>query len=60
MLFVFTILATMSYGLTVAASLTVAGLGYTLFYGPYLREKRKGKSKSKKTNSNYSNKFDFK
>ena len=28
----------MNYGLNIAASLTVAGLGYTLVYAPYLRE----------------------
>jgi len=37
-LFVFTIFATMNYGLNITASLTIAGLGYTLVYAPYLRE----------------------
>ncbi len=37
-LFIFTILATMNYGLNIAASLTIAGIGYTLVYAPYLRE----------------------
>lgn len=62
-IFIFTILATMSYGLTVAASLTIVGLGYSLFYGPYLRERREsvsGKSSPKmKRPGNYRNKFDF-
>jgi hypothetical protein len=48
-LFGFTILATLSAGLNVAAALTVAGVGYTLVYGPYLREQlktqRNGKNK---------------
>jgi hypothetical protein len=37
-IFLFTIFATASYGLNIAASLTVAGLGYSLFYAPHLRE----------------------
>lgn len=37
-IFVCTIFATMNYGLNIAASLTVAGIGYTLVYAPYLRE----------------------
>ena len=57
-IFGFTILATMQYGLTVAASLTVAGLGYTLFYGPHLREQRQGKKA--KPMSNYRNRFNTK
>lgn len=44
-IFVFTIFATMNYGLNIAASLTVAGIGYTLVYAPYLRENRKHKKK---------------
>lgn len=48
-IFVFTIIATMSYGLNIAASLTVAGLGYTLFYAPYLREQRQEKKKYNQT-----------
>ena len=63
MIFIFTILATMHYGLTIAASLTVAGLGYTLFYGPYLREQRLKwvpKNKKKKPVGNYRDKFNFK
>lgn len=60
LIFVFTILATISYGLTVAASLTVAGLGYTLFYGPYLREKRVDKPKKNKPVGNHSTNFNWK
>ena len=57
-LFVFTILAVMQYGLTIAASLTVMGLGYTLYYGPRLREQRKGKAP--KPMGNYRTKFNTK
>jgi hypothetical protein len=57
-IFGFTILATMQYGLTVAASLTVAGLGYTLFYGPHLREQYQ--SKKAKPVGNYRSKFNAK
>ena len=39
-LFGATIVATASLGITVAASLTVAGLGYTLVYAPYLRNRK--------------------
>ena len=55
--FVFTIIATMRYGLTIAASLTVMGLGYTLVYGPYLREQLS--SVKRKKNSNRRDSFDF-
>ena len=60
-IFVFTILATISYGVTIAASLTVVGLGYTLFYGPYLREQRLKwvSKKKKKPVGNYRDKFNF-
>lgn len=37
-IFLFTIVAMASYGLNITAALTVAGLGYTLVYAPYLRE----------------------
>jgi len=61
LIFVFTIMATISYGLTIAASLTVTGLGYSLFYGPYLREQRLGKaSKKKQPLNNHSNNYDWK
>lgn len=46
-LFVFTILATMNYGLNIAASLTVAGMGYTMVYAPYLREQLQAKRNNK-------------
>lgn len=62
MIFVFTILATMNYGLNIAASLTIAGLGYTLFYGPYLREQRIVLRYEKKRSpiGNYKSKFNAK
>ena len=59
MLFVFTILATVNYGLNIAASLTVAGVGYTLVYAPYLREERATKVKHKPI-GNYKSKFNSK
>lgn len=59
-LFGFTIAATVGYGLTIAASLTVAGLGYTLFYGPYLRKERTDQANNKEPLKNHSNNFDWK
>lgn len=38
-IFVATIYATATLGVTVAASLTVAGLGYSLAYAPWLRQR---------------------
>lgn len=38
-IFAGTVYATAALGVTVAASLTVAGLGYTLVYAPWLRSK---------------------
>lgn len=62
-IFIFTILATMNYGLTIAASLTVTGLGYSLFYAPYLREQHLKTSTKKKPSmknpGNYRDQFDF-
>ena len=36
LIFVLTVIATVKLGVTVAASLTVAGLGFTMFYRPYI------------------------
>lgn len=36
-IFIATIIATASLGITITAALTFAGLGYTLVYSPYLR-----------------------
>ena len=40
-IFALTIYATVSLGITMTASLTFAGLGYSLVYAPYLRSKMK-------------------
>ena len=40
-IFGFTLFATVSLGIMMTASLTFAGLGYTLVYGPYLRSRSK-------------------
>ena len=37
-IFLLTIYATLSLGVTIAASLTIAGLGYTLIYAPWVRQ----------------------
>lgn len=58
-IFTFTIMATMNYGLNIAASLTVAGLGYTLIYAPYLREQRQAKKYTKKNRSSGSHNRDW-
>lgn len=36
-IFSITIIATIKLGVTITASLTVAGLGYTMIYAPYVR-----------------------
>ena len=40
-IFALTVYATVSLGITMTASLTFAGLGYTLVYAPYLRSRIK-------------------
>lgn len=45
-----TIYATASLGVTVAASLTVAGLGYSLVYAPWLRSRINNKNKQDENN----------
>ncbi len=40
-IFALTIYATVSLGITMTASLTFAGLGYSLVYAPYLRSRMK-------------------
>lgn len=52
-IFVFSIFATMNYGLNITASLTIAGLGYTLVYAPYLRENRTDTVKTQKNRPVY-------
>ena len=59
-IFIFTILATMNYGLNISASLTIMGLGYTLVYAPRLRETRASSKKSSGPIGNYKSKFNSK
>lgn len=40
-IFILTVMATVQLGVTITASLTVAGLGFTLLYSPYLRQRYK-------------------
>lgn len=64
LIFVFTIMAIANYGLNLTASLTVAGLGYTLLYAPHLRSERKKQREHRKKHGrrrpfrNYIEKFD--
>lgn len=54
LIFMFTIIATASYGLNITAGLTIAGLGYTLVYAPYIRKKAPvKKQKPLKGKANY-------
>lgn len=46
-LFIFTLIATAKFGVTIAGGLTIAGLGFSMVYAPYMREQIKNK-KSKK------------
>lgn len=57
LIFLFTIIATAQFGLNITAALTVAGLGYTLWYAPHLREKYAPRS-NKKRIANYRNYYD--
>ncbi len=59
-LFIFTILATINYGLNIAAALTVTGVGYTLVYAPYLREQLQERKGKKPPIGNYKAKFNSK
>lgn len=52
LIFVFTIAATAKYGLNIAASLTIAGIGYTLIYAPHLREQRRVEKANRKARKN--------
>jgi|GEM_PF-4181434 len=58
-IFSFTVLAMAQYGLNVSAALTVAGVGFTLVYAPYLREQITKEPKKKQRN-NYSQNFNRK
>lgn len=46
-LMVLSIWLTINKGVTIALSLTIAGIGYTMFYAPYIRETYHFKSKDK-------------
>lgn len=59
-LFIFTILATINYGLNIAAALTVMGVGYTLVYAPWLREQLQEKVSKNAPIGNYKSKFNAK
>lgn len=59
-IFIFTIIAMASYGLNITAGLTVAGVGYTLVYAPYLREQSKKKKSIKQPRADYSEHFNRK
>lgn len=51
MIFIVTIVATIKLGVTITASLTIAGLGFTLVYAPLLRSRyNNSKKKSNKFN----------
>ncbi|GAA3553674.1 hypothetical protein [Snuella lapsa] len=41
LIFLLTIYSTLTLGVTITASLTIAGLGYSLVYAPYLRSRFK-------------------
>lgn len=47
-LFILAALATIYVGVTITAALTVAGLGYTMVYAPYVREQIKKKKQSER------------
>lgn len=59
MIFVFTIALMANSGITATAALTIAGVGYTLVYAPYLRAQRT-EQRSNKQVSNKSRKFNSK
>lgn len=48
LVFTITIIATINLGVTITASLTVAGLGYTMIYAPYVRYTIKKKTTKRK------------
>jgi hypothetical protein len=55
--FVFTIIAVTAYGLNISAALTIAGLGYTLVYAPYVREEDRVKKQRKYMNQDKCNRM---
>ena len=40
-IFIFTLFATAKFGLNITAALTIAGIGYSLVYAPYIRQEHK-------------------
>lgn len=58
-IFLFTIIATANFGLNITASLTVAGIGYSLILGPYLRDTRNKPKESKQPQPQQSYKSGF-
>lgn len=52
-LFILTVIATAKLGVTITGGLTVAGLGFSMLYAPYMRAKIR-ESKSKKESDKYS------
>jgi hypothetical protein len=58
-IFLATISATAMLGLNITAGLTVAGLGFTLIYAPYLREQRRARKQAPNyKHTNNSTQFD--
>ncbi len=57
LIFLFTIIATASLGLNITAGLTVAGVGYTLVYAPYLREQYEVEKQEFTQRKSYRSKF---
>ena len=58
LIFVLAAIATVKLGVTITAALTVAGLGYTMVYAPYVRNqisKTKSANQAKKRSSMYNN-----
>lgn len=55
-IFFATLTATFELGVTITATLTVAGLGFTLLYAPYLRARYRNKKNKRKNNKYYESK----
>lgn len=58
-LFVFSAFAMLHYGYNIAGAMTVAGIGYTLYYGPKLRYERQA-NRGKKKQVNHRSRFNMK
>lgn len=55
LLFLLTVVATIKLGVTITGGLTLAGLGFSMLYAPYMREQI-SKSKAEKYSQNGKNK----